>query len=178
MGLLPTALTSALTLVSLAVASPAVPQTAWVPESGDHLVLDTQKNMGYLMHRDGRYLAFRIVTGQKRYVRYIGLSYFAGTPQGDFDIQSRHIKGDRITYGPTGRFLRMYKDGAFTHYGVHEHAREDEMFADGERFRSMGCIIVKSRIMDILDETFARNGAIAVKIRSGIEDPIAVASAE
>lgn len=178
MGILPYALVSVLTLATLSAASPASMQTSsWRAERGDSLVIDTERNMGYLMHGDGRYIAFRIVTGQRRYVRYIGISYFAGTPDGDYVIRSRHIKGDRITYGPSGRFLRMYRDDEFTHYGIHEHASEEEMFAEGERYRSMGCIIVKSRILDILDETFNKNGEIAVTIRSGVSNPFELARA-
>ena len=152
----------------------------WEPLVGDHIVIDTKENVGYLIHTDGRYTSFPVVTGQRRWVRYIGLSYNAATPNWDWTVKSTHIKGDRITYGLSGRFFRMYKDGnEYTHYGIHEHRDEGYMFKeDDTRFKSMGCIIVKTHILDLIEKTYEKNGeAIEVVTRYGVEEPVEVAYA-
>ena len=89
-------------------------------------------------------------------------------------MMARDIKGDHVTFGPSGRFLRLFEDGeTSTAYGIHEYLYEDRMFADGERYRSMGCIIVKKDIMNILDATFSINeGKFDVVTQYGISDPV------
>jgi len=130
------------------------------------------------MHLDGRYVRFPLITGQRRRVYYIGRSYNATTPAWDWVVQSEDIKGDRITFGPTGRFLRLYQDGEeHTAYGIHEHAAEEVMFARESRFGSMGCIIVRSAMMDILEATYRLNEETGMPVftRYGVEEPIKVA---
>ena len=131
---------------------------SWQPDQGDALYIDTQENLGYLMHTNGQRFVFRVATGQRRTVRYIGLTYFAATPEGTWVVKSHTIQGDRITYGPEGHFLRMYKDGETTHYGIHTHASAERMLADVDRYASMGCIIVSKPILALLEETYERNG--------------------
>lgn len=162
----------------LSIASPhaAAPDVTsldlWEPQIGDRIFFDTQENVGYLIHPDGTSALFPIVTGQRRVVQYIGLTYNATTPVGDWVAKSRHIKGDRITYGKTGRFLRLYKNGdEYTHYGIHTHAYENTFFAGGtqDRFRSMGCIIVTEQIYDLIEETYELNNErLTVATRYGI----------
>lgn len=148
----------------------------WVPESEDVLVVDTLINTGYLVHPNGDALAFPVASGQRKFVCYIGRCYNAATPEKTWVVKSRHVKGDRITFGPSGRFLRLYRNGeTYSAYGIHEYAFEDRMFAEGERFRSMGCIIVKTEIMDVLDNMFLQNASIRVITKFGVEDPFAVA---
>ncbi|OIO54873.1 hypothetical protein AUJ46_02055 [Candidatus Peregrinibacteria bacterium CG1_02_54_53] len=155
-----------------------VPQTQWRAQIGDRIVVDTQANEGFLMHRDGQTLQFPVATGQRRGVCYIGRCYNATTPQRTWEIRSKDIKGDRITFGPSGRFLRLYWDGESTPYGFHEFAYEDRMFDDQPRYKSMGCIIVKKDVMEILDLTYAVNeGNISVVTKYGIEEPVALAFA-
>ncbi|MDD5623681.1 MAG: hypothetical protein PHI23_03155, partial [Candidatus Peribacteraceae bacterium] len=110
----------------------------WAVEQGDHLVADTKENTGFLIHPDGRYISFPIVTGRRSHVCYIGRCYNATTPARQWVVQSRHIKGDHITFGPSGRFLRLYHQGEQTAYGIHEYAYEEQMFGDEIRFKSMG----------------------------------------
>lgn len=132
---------------------------SWLPQAGDVLHINTAENLGYLIHPDGRRFVFRIATGQKRAVRYIGLSYFAATPEGNWLVKSHHVQGDRITYGPEGHFLRMYKDGTdYTHYGIHTHASADSMLRERDRYASMGCVIVSDTILDLLEQTYGMNG--------------------
>jgi len=133
----------------------------WEPERGDTLIINTEANLGYLVHPDGTLIAFRVATGQRRTVRYIGLTYNATTPVGSWVAKSLHTKGDRITYGPRGLFLRFYKNGEeFTHYGIHAHRDSEEMLGrdTADRFASMGCIIVSERILDLLLKTHELSG--------------------
>ena len=152
----------------------------WSPRKGDRVIVDTLNNEGYLMHEDGTYMEFPVVTGQRKWVYYIGRSYNASTPNWSWVAKSLHIKGDRVTFGPTGRFLRLYKDGEeHTAYGFHEYRTDEEMFenedgslaAASERFRSMGCVIVKTAMMDLIVETWEQNGEqLEVITEHGIED--------
>lgn len=131
---------------------------SWQPQRGDTFYVNTQDNLGYLLHPDGRRFVFRVATGQKRTVRYIGMTYFAGTPEAHWLVKSHHVQGDRITYGRNGHFLRMYKDGEeFSHYGIHTHATADTMLREQDRYASMGCIIVSTSILDLLERTYAVN---------------------
>ena len=130
----------------------------WQPQVGDQIIFDTKENWGYLVHDDGRYIRFPIVTGQQRNVWYIGRYYHAATPNWNWEVQTSHIKGDRVTFGPSGRFLRMFKDGdTRTAYGIHGHRDAEEMIAHEKRFRSMGCIIVREDMLDLIETTFNLN---------------------
>lgn len=148
-----------------------VPLENWSPRMGDRIVIDTQKNEGYVVHpATHEYIRFPLITGQRRVVNYIGLTYNAATPNRDWMMQSLDSQPDRYTYGPEGHFLRLYVDGERTHYGIHGHAAEDIMFARENRFQSMGCIIVQTEILDLLMKTFALNeGQVPVTTRYGIE---------
>ena len=150
-----------------------VSREEWHLEEGDRIIVDTLLNEGFLVHHDGRFLRFPIITGQRRRVYYIGRSYNAATPNWEWVARSLDIKGDRVTFGPSGRFLRLFKDGEEnTAYGFHEHRDESEMFAGDadERFRSMGCIIVQSAVMDLIVATWMQNGEeLAVISQHGIE---------
>lgn len=141
------------------------------------MVVDTKTNEGYLIHADGRFVQFPVATGQRKFVCYIGRCYNATTPEATWQVKSRDIKGDHITFGPSGRFLRLYKHGEdSTAYGIHEYAYEDRMFAEGERYRSMGCIVVKKEMMDIIDATYSINeGILDVITAYGIDDPVHMA---
>ena len=150
-----------------------IPAHVWVVEVGDSVKIDTKNNIGYLIHPNRDYLKFPVVTGQNRVVHYIGRTYNAKTPTWQWEVQSMDVKADRTTFGPSGRFLRLYKDGTDrTAYGFHEHRDEDQMFSESavSRFLSMGCIIVQQPIMDILVETFDGNGSVDVETTFGIEN--------
>lgn len=156
-----------------------VPEQEWQAQIGDRIVVDTKENQGYLIHRDGRALLFPVATGQRRGVCYIGRCYNATTPQRTWEIRGKDIKGDHITFGPSGRFLRLFYKDESTPYGFHEYGYEDRMFDDQPRFKSMGCIIVKRTVMDILDRTYAVNeGRIPVVTQYGVEEPMNVAFEE
>lgn len=130
----------------------------WEPQIGDQVLVDTKGNWGYIAHNNGLFLRFPVVTGQRRNVWYIGRHYNATTPTWDWEIQSLDIKGDRVTFGPTGRFLRLYRNGEErTAYGIHGHRDAKQMLEDAYRFRTMGCIVVSEEILDILERTFILN---------------------
>ncbi len=138
----------------------AIAMNTWQYEQGDGLIVDTKNNTGYLFHEDGRYISFPVVTGQRRRVYYIGRSYFAATPNRQWNGKSLEIKGDRVTFGPSGKFLRLFSEQERTLYGIHTHRDEDIMFQEDEpitRYRSMGCIIVQKNIMDLIEITFHGN---------------------
>jgi hypothetical protein len=134
-----------------------LPLETWVAEQGDQFLVDTKENIGYLIHSDGTYAKTDVLTGQRRIVRYIGRTYDATTPIGRWDVQSTHIKGDRTTFGPRGLFLRMYKDNEQTPYGIHGHRTFATMLAEGDRFRSMGCILVPEDVLTLLEQTYILN---------------------
>lgn len=145
----------------------------WEIEQGDRVLVDTKSNTGYMLHTDGRYLEFEVVTGQRRFVSYIGRYYNASTPNWNWVAKTIHTKGDRLTFGPSGRFLRLYKDGEeHTAYGFHEYGQEDEVFSGMDtRFRSMGCIIVRIPMMNLIVSTWEQNdGYLPTKTIHGIED--------
>lgn len=148
----------------------------WQPRAGDRLVIDTKENEGYLIHTDGRHLNFPVITGQRKNVYYIGRYYFAATPERKWNVESMDIKSNRYTFGPSGRFLRFHYENDQTPYGIHEHNAEEVMFERNDRFQSMGCIIVKTEIMDILEKSFQLNeGEIKVITKYGAENPVSLA---
>ncbi len=139
--------------------SPFVPQEAWIPEVDDRLIIDVAQNHGYLVGIDGFYTSFPVGTGQRRTVRYIGKIYNAATPRARWTAQSLEIKrGDRATYGNTGRFFRMHHERwGRTQYGIHATSNIEDILAMDDRYRSMGCILVSDDILTLLEQTFALN---------------------
>lgn len=154
-----------------ALAPSAIPLSLWTPMERDSFFVDTQSNVGYLIHGDGAFTSFPLLTGQRRVVSYIGLRYDATTPEGEWIVKSQHIQPDRITYGMNGKFLRLYTDGKeYSHYGIHTHRYVEEMIQSGDRFRSMGCIIVSEDIYNLLERTYEKNqGELAVVTKYGLK---------
>lgn len=137
---------------------PASASFAWQPMNGDRLVVDTQENMGYLIHPSGEFLAFPVATGQRRVVRYIGRVYNASTPSRSWSVESTDVKGDHMTFGPTGLFLRLYYKDERTPYGIHGHGQSEEMLSSDQRYRSMGCVIVSEDMLQVIRQTYELNG--------------------
>lgn len=129
--------------------------TNWTPLLHDRFVVDVGENIGYLIHDSGAFVSFPVVTGQRRTVSYIGRTYNASTPVRNWAALSMELKDDHTTFGVTGRFLRLYKDGTeSTSYGIHGHASAEKMLAGSSRYRSMGCIIVSEPVLDLIERTF------------------------
>lgn len=139
---------------------PETPYAEWQTMPGDSLVVDTEGNVGYLLHEDGGYTSFPVATGQRRVVRYIGRTYNAKTPTRTWVSLSKEVKGDRTTFGKEGTFLRLYDDGEQSPYGIHSHKSADKMVSSEpeERYRSMGCVIVTQNVLDNIVATFEMNG--------------------
>lgn len=141
--------------------------TVWQPEKGDILEIDVATNTGRLVHvSDGFSITFPVATGQKRWVYYIGRYYYAATPEQNWEVKSLDIQPDRFTFGPEGKFLRLFKNGETrTSYGIHSHKYIDNMLAQDVRYKSMGCILVSEEMMDVLEETYNANGE-TLEVRS------------
>ncbi len=152
-------------LVSVAIPgfAGATDFSAWTPEPADVFVVDVPNNIGYLIHADGGFISFPVATGQKETVHYIGRTYKANTPIRIWTVQQKQIKGDRRTFGVSGRFLRLYRNGEESPYGIHSYFRVHEWMEDDYRFRSMGCIVVTEDILDIIERTYdAAGGSLTV----------------
>jgi hypothetical protein len=131
----------------------------WVPQSGDHFYVDLDANWGYILHPDSAdILAFPVATGIEGTIRWLGMTYNAKTPEARWVTKTSHIQSDRFTFGPTGYFLRLYKNGdQYTRYGVHSHASVEQWLTLEKRYKSAGCIIVNEQILQILKTTFEVN---------------------
>ncbi len=153
-----------------------VPVEQWTVTEGDEFIADTEENLGYLVHKDRGYTVFPIVTGQRKVVRYIGRVYDATTPIKDWTVKVQQKKDDRVTFGKSGRFLRLNTDGGTeeTPYGIHSHLYAEKMLAATMRYRSMGCIIVSESMMDTIEAIFKINGdTLHVITVDGIGDELA-----
>ena len=151
----------------------------WERGKGDSLIVDTLNNFGYLVHENGQYLKFSLVTGQRKNVCYIGRCYFAATPNLEWKALSKEIKNDRVTFGPSGKFIRLFKNGTEnTAYGIHEYKYEDRIFESPGRYGSMGCIVVRKPVLDIIEKTFDINeGGFEVITQYGIDPGLFVLKA-
>lgn len=138
----------------------------WIPRAGDRFEVDIGSNLGRLIHEDGEAVEFEVVTGMRRVARYAGKRYMATTPVANWVVRETVIKGDRWTFGKTGRFIRMYKNGvSHTPYGIHPFGREDAMFRVPGRYGSLGCIILREAMVDVIQETIRVNGG-EMKVRT------------
>lgn len=129
----------------------------WEPAIGDTFVVDVGTNTGYLVHEDGRSLSFPVATGRKEYVHYIGRYYKANTPIRTWTAEQKQIKGDRRTFGVSGRFIRLFRDGENSPYGIHSYFKVADWMQEDERYFSMGCVVVTEEIMDVIEKTFDVN---------------------
>jgi L,D-transpeptidase catalytic domain len=143
---------------------------AWIPAAGDRMVVDTQENIGYLIHDDGEFVSFPVLTGQRRVVHYIGRTYYAATPEQLWTAKSVETKGRSMTFGEKGTFVRLYdKNDERTAYGIHSHLTFQKMLEEGDRYRSMGCVLVSEDILTVIVKTFKTNGqTLSVKTVHGV----------
>ena len=144
----------------------------WKISEGDRFLVDIETNQGFLVHKNGWYYQFPIVTGQQRHVYYIGRSYFAQTPSEDWVVKKLDRKRPgTVTFGRTGRFFRLYIDGEKrTAYGIHGHRDAEFMINSNMRYRSMGCILVNETMLDVIQKTYEKNGEeLHVQTRFGMD---------
>lgn len=146
-----------LPLPALAAVEPSSTPAGWTARAGDVFVVDVAENIGYLVHDDGGVLSFPVATGRKAYVSYIGRYYRAETPIRKWTAEQKQIKGDRRTFGVSGRFIRLYRDGENSPYGIHSYFKVGDWMQEDERYFSMGCIVVTEEMMDVLEKTFDAN---------------------
>lgn len=137
-----------------------VPLDAWVPAAGDRVIVDTRENVGYVVRENGAYTSFPVLTGQRRVVHYIGRTYNAATPEKNWVVKSVDVKGRSMTFGETGTFMRLYDEDGQTAYGIHSHLTFQKMLAEGDRYRSMGCILVSEDVLKMLVATYHANGDV------------------
>ena len=130
----------------------------WEPRAHDVFVVDVSRNEGYLVHEDGDYVTFPVATGRRSYVYYIGRGYKANTPIRTWTAEQKQIKGDRHTFGVSGRFIRLYRGGEDSPYGIHSYYKENDWMEAEGRYFSMGCVIVSEGMMDVIEKTFDVNG--------------------
>lgn len=158
-------------------------------ESGDHVMVDTDASIIYLVHGDGTFISFNGLTGQHRNVCYIGRCYYAATPTGSWIVKDVERKGRSTTFGD-GRFLRLNDaDGTGgddgqgrTAYGIHSHAQFTQMLDDkiekkgfdkeGKGYRSYGCILLSEDDLSLVEASFNANGGqIAVETGPDLAPP-------
>ena len=145
----------------------------WQPENGDSFVVDTKNNVGYLVHDNGGYTSFFVVTGLRSVVNYIGRTYFAATPERQWTVLSDERKGRSVTFGEDGTFLRLFHENERTPYGIHSHLSIKTMLERDDRYGSMGCILVSEDILDMIQETFNINGErLDVATKYGLGDAL------
>lgn len=150
---------------------------AWTPAAGDRVIVDTLENVGYLVRENGDYTSFPVLTGQRRVVHYIGRTYNAATPNKHWTSKSIDIKGRSMTFGETGTFIRLYdENGKGTPYGIHSHLAFQTMLDSGDRYRSMGCVLVSEDVLKLIVQTFDRNGgSLEIVTTYGIDVPEPIA---
>ncbi len=158
----------------------------WTAQIGDHVMVDTDASIIYLVHADGTSLALDGLTGQHRNVYYLGRYYFAATPEAHWQVTSVEKKGRSTTFGE-GRFLRLFevKDDTTerTAYGFHSHLQFQQMLDDkheknaydltGTGHRSYGCILLSeddlSLVVAALD---ANGGTLDIASGPGLAPPV------
>lgn len=135
-----------------------VPLDQWQVAQHDRFIVDTAENVGYLVHENGNYTSFLVGTGKRSTVHYLGMSYYAATPNRYWVVKGDKVFTDRRTFGKTGRFFRLFKDGTVTtKYGIHSTSNIDELLARDNRYVSMGCILVSDYVLDIIEATYLLN---------------------
>ena len=133
-------------------ASTQVDPSRWVPQEGDIAIVLVDSDELYLLHKDSSfYVHVPVATGQLRYVRYIGRTYFAKTPLREWVMKGEmETKWDRTTFGEKGRFARLHWKGEKTPYGFHHYKYFDDVMQREVRKESMGCVLLSDEMMDVM----------------------------
>lgn len=118
---------------------------------GDYFLVDIDDAFGYLINDDNRtYTVFPIMTGALR----------TPTPEREWVVREKNIQSNRIIFGETGEFLRMYSNGGNTRtgYGIHNYAYFEEEIERGTKYLSLGCILVSDNVHDVIEASYLANG--------------------
>lgn len=137
---------------------PETPIAEWQTMPGDAFVVDTDANIGYLVHKNGGYTSFVVGSGQRKVVRYGGMTYDATTPTIRWTVKKKDIQNDKITFGKDGIFLRLFDDKGSTKYGIHSTQNIRQILGSTDRYKSMGCVLVSDEMLAIIEDTFVKNG--------------------
>lgn len=146
-------------ILILNAGTPYVSNDAFVPLKGDYMVADTENGVGYLIHSGSkRYTSFPLLSGQKRRICYAGRCYDATTPDRTWYVKEKNIQLNRVMFGKTGEFLRLYFEDGRTLYGIHGHKYFQNMLDKGNIFRSFGCLLVADDVLDLIEGSYLANG--------------------
>jgi hypothetical protein len=163
------ALLTALALVALCGtdATHALAQeysTQFVLQPNAIAYFDVKSNWGYLLNQDGTYKPFPIGSGMKKKVKYLRQEYYSETPENIWVARQRKIQPDRVNFGVTGRFLRLFDKGTqWSYYGI--HSVENKTWPQrASRYFSFGCIIVTEDVLDLIEQAYFMNGESLVVI--------------
>ncbi|NIA01951.1 MAG: hypothetical protein GWP15_01060 [Nitrospirae bacterium] len=122
----------------------------FVVSEGDYFLVDIDDAFGYLINDDNKtYTVFPVMTGALR----------TPTPENEWIIKEKNIQSNRVIFGKTGEFLRMYLDDGNTRtgYGIHGYGYFAEEIEKGTKFLTLGCILVADNIHDLLEESYLIN---------------------
>lgn len=120
---------------------------------GDYMVVDISNGIGYLMNNLTKNVTiFPVMTGGKR----------TPTPEQEWVVKEKNIQGNRIFFGESGEFLRLYTDAGeqFTHYGIHGYAYFDREIERGTKYLSWGCVMTSDDVLDLIEESYLANGGL------------------
>lgn len=137
------------------------------------MVVDTKANIGYLVHANGEFTSFPVMTGQRKVVHYKGMTYDATTPERTWMAKKLDIQTDRYTFGKTGTFLRLFVNGESTYYGIHGFAGFEKFLAANDTYKSMGCVLVDETMLKVIVQTYELNdNSLELTTRYGTEKKI------
>jgi hypothetical protein len=137
----------------------------WEPLADDFIVVDTTSNMGYLLRSDlSAASVFPVASGQQRNINYLGKRYFGATPSGEWRIKSLDYQVKGYTFGRHGKFLRLYNEDGSTHYGIHTVWDERAIFSLTERYKSLGCVLVRDNVLTVLENVFKASGTSGTRV--------------
>ena len=148
-----------------------IPFREWVPAQHDRLIADTKSNTGYIAHEDGSYTTFPIGSGMQKVVNYGSKTYDASTPSRNWIVKSTTIQTDKIDFGKSGMFLRLYSNGTDrTSYGIHATENIDWLLKQDDRYKSFGCVLVSNEVLEALLQTYTLNkGELEVATVDGLD---------
>lgn len=191
MSLRPVLIALVVLLCTTASSVHAAQSAPWKPRVGDSVIVDTGKSIVFLVHENGESYGMDALTGQRRVVSYDGITYFAETPEREWELREFEEKAASVTFG-NGRFGRLSWVGhedprrgdESTAYGFHSHRTFERMLRDkrertawdrkGTGHRSMGCILVSEDDLTLIRETWELNNKVLrVSTRRNVDELLA-----
>ena len=128
-----------------------VPVLTLTPSEGDRFLVDIDNALGYIVNNNNlTYSAFPLMTGALR----------TPTPEETWVVKELNIQPNRVIFGDSGEFLRMYRgEGAQrTGFGIHGYKYFQKEIEGGRKFLSLGCILVADNVHDVLEGSWRANG--------------------